>query len=210
MLESLTKQTGSCVALDDCYTACFFFNKDFYLRYRPRFRSVEFERSQYADFLKKHHLFDHSATFYLYICHVNHLGWHVLKNSSEASPRSFCDIYGGVIFHLRAAVVLSFLDFHNATKGKNAVIKLRRLAIGGINLLGWHFSTFSMRQWIRKIFSTYCPSFERWIEGQRFKSAKEEMESFKEKFIKNPDAYLFKLQNAKVVNNAIERQRCDH
>ncbi len=213
--EALTDQTGSCVALDYYYTACFFFTKDFYLRFRPKFSiaAEALELAHYVEFMKKYKIINHSGSSYLYICYTNHLSWHVLKNSSGESSLKCGDIFGGLIFHLRSAVALS-LDSRTVKENNPDKIKSRKLAITWMTFLGRHLSTYTIRKWIRKNLphSPFC-LLEKWLIGQRelinimeMESCRAEIESVKTKFIEDPEAYFFKLQNSlEVASNAIQR-----
>ena len=211
-LKSLTDQTGSCVALDICYTACFFFERDFYLRHRPKFDiSIELSKQfKYVRFTNKYKLIDHSATPYLYTCYINHLDWHILKSSSGESLR-FGDVFGGLIFHFRSAVSLT-LDCRIAKKGVGE-IKFRKKVVAWITFLGKHLSTYGMREWIRKsAFYFFFRFLEKWLAGQRewidlgeMRAAKAELGVFKAKFIENPESYLLQFQNSAGRSDAIQR-----
>jgi hypothetical protein len=97
----LIEKSGSFVALDWSYTACLFFSREFYLQYRPTFRS---NREDLGDFpVERNGLVFHSGIHFFYLCFEHGLCYHILKSSLERSPTDFADLFGGIIFHLRSA-----------------------------------------------------------------------------------------------------------
>lgn len=204
-LKDLTDQMDSCVALEYYYTACFFFSKEFYARFRPKFNgeATILKSSDYKKFMDEFKIINHSGSYFLFICYINDLGWFILEKSSAELSSKFGDIFGGLVFHLRSAVALS-QDFEIAQGGDRSMIKFRRWIIDGLTFLGRHLSTYKMREWIRKkLPDSPLAVFDHWCVGQRelvaileAQSDRVEMEFVKAKLIENAEAYLFELQHS--------------
>ena len=163
-LKAIADQTGACIAADDCFTACLFFSREFYLRYRPTFRLAHGtpEESQYLEFVKKWEFIPHSGASYLYICHVNRLSWHLLKKTSNGSFKAGCegqgilqsplpnvhfgDVFGGILCHLGGAV-RQLSELPHANLGKRS-LQLRKLAIGAALYIFQHLSSRRVRKWM--------------------------------------------------------------
>jgi hypothetical protein len=98
------------------YTACLFFQRDFYLKYRPTFFVPEDERSseKYMIFSKKFEHIPHAGAGYFFKAHSEALSWYPLAeaNKDTASHSYICNIYDDLIFHLGAIWTYSEYEIH--------------------------------------------------------------------------------------------------
>lgn len=102
------KLTGPCVlaTIDDAFTACLFFTREFYLNHRPPFLLSEEERATpaYQAYHRQypHHL-PHSGIGFLYkVFTTEGLSWHLLDSADNR-------IFGGMLYHF-GSVVLQKID----------------------------------------------------------------------------------------------------
>lgn len=90
------------------YTACLFFKRDFYLKYRPSFFLSEAERAspKFKQFCEEFGPLVHSGIGYLFRAYREGLSWHPLTESNKGNARYvfFSSIYDDCIFHLGPAV----------------------------------------------------------------------------------------------------------
>jgi hypothetical protein len=86
------------------YTACLFFQRDFYLKYRPTFFVPEDERSseKYKIFCKKFEHIPHAGAGYLFKAYSEGLSWYPLRESNKGNAHYgyICSIYDDLVFHL--------------------------------------------------------------------------------------------------------------
>ncbi len=89
------------------YTACLFFQRDFYLRYQPALRLSEAELSseKYREFCKKFDHIPHAGVGYFFKAYSEGLYWHPLLESNKGNAHFvfISSIYDDLIFHLNAA-----------------------------------------------------------------------------------------------------------
>jgi hypothetical protein len=89
------------------YTACLFFQRDFYLKYRPAFRLSEAELSseKYKEFCKEFNHIPHAGIGYFFKAYSEGLSWHPLLESNKGNAHFVfvSSIYDDLIFHLNAA-----------------------------------------------------------------------------------------------------------
>ena len=89
------------------YTACLFFQRDFYLKYQPTFRLSEAELSseKYREFCKKFDHIPHAGVGYFFKAYSEGLDWHPLLESNKGNAHFvfISSIYDDLIFHLNAA-----------------------------------------------------------------------------------------------------------
>ncbi len=89
------------------YTACLFFNRDFYLKHRPAFRlsAVDLSSQRYREFCKKFDHIPHAGVGYFFKAYSEGLSWHPLLESNKGNAHFvfISTIYDDVIFHLNAA-----------------------------------------------------------------------------------------------------------
>jgi hypothetical protein len=126
-LKALTDQTSTCVVLEEAYTACLFFPKEFYLSHQPTFATIQNDPS-YLEFLKEYSLVNHSGTPFMFKSFTNKRPWHVLY---ESSSHNFGKIYGGLIFHLGGAIRFSSksLPKDQSFLNKNFTARIKRWLI---------------------------------------------------------------------------------
>jgi len=89
------------------YTACLFFQRDFYLKYQPAFRLSERDLSseQYRKFCKKFDHITHAGVGYFFKAYSEGLSWHSLMESNRGNAHFvfISSIYDDLVFHLNAA-----------------------------------------------------------------------------------------------------------
>jgi len=89
------------------YTACLFFQRDFYLNYRPAFRLSEAELSseKYKKFCKEFPHIPHAGVGYFFKAYSEGLLWHSMPETNKGNARFvfISSIYDDLIFHLNAA-----------------------------------------------------------------------------------------------------------
>jgi len=105
-----SKLTESCIFAIPYYgnyTACLFFERDFYLKYRPTFSlsPEEFSSKQYIQFCKKFEHIPHAGFGFIYKAYLENLSWFPLTESKKKSAQFVfhSNIYNDIIFHLNAA-----------------------------------------------------------------------------------------------------------
>ena len=101
------------------YTACLFFQRDFYLKYRPTFFIPEDERSseKYKMFCKKFEHIPHAGAGYLFKAYSEGLSWYPLRESNKGNVHYgyICSIYDDLIFHLGAVWTYSEYEIRKNT-----------------------------------------------------------------------------------------------
>lgn len=101
------------------YTACLFFQRDFYLKYRPAFFIPEDERSseKYRMFCKRFEHIPHAGAGYLFKAYSEELPWYPLRESNKGNVHYgyFCSIYEDLIFHLGAVWTYSQHKIHQSS-----------------------------------------------------------------------------------------------
>jgi hypothetical protein len=89
------------------YTACLFFHRDFYLKYRPTFElsDVELSSVKYHLFCKQVKHIPHAGFGYFFKAYSEGLSWYPLKesNKGDAGYVFLCSLYDDFIFHLGTA-----------------------------------------------------------------------------------------------------------
>jgi hypothetical protein len=89
------------------YTACLFFQRDFYFKYRPKFRLSENELSSepYRRFCKAFPHIPHAGIGYFFKAHLEGLSWHPLLETNRGNSKFIfiSSIYDDLIFHLNGA-----------------------------------------------------------------------------------------------------------
>ncbi len=89
------------------YTASLFFQRDFYLKYRPAFRLSEADLSseKYKEFCKKFNHIPHAGVGYFFKAYSEGFSWHPLLESNKGNARFvfISSIYDDLIFHLNTA-----------------------------------------------------------------------------------------------------------
>jgi len=89
------------------YTACLFFQRDFYLNYRPAFRLSEVDlcSEKYKKFCRKFDHIPHAGVGYFFKAYSEGLSWHPLLESNKGNAHFIfmTSIYDDLVFHLNAA-----------------------------------------------------------------------------------------------------------
>jgi hypothetical protein len=89
------------------YTACLFFQRDFYLKYQPTLRLSEAELSsgKYREFCKKFDHIPHAGVGYFFKAYSEGFSWHSLLESNKGNAHFvfISSIYDDLVFHLNAA-----------------------------------------------------------------------------------------------------------
>ena len=89
------------------YTACLFFQRDFYLKYQPTFLLTEDQRAsmKYKQFCKGFGHIPHSGIGYIFRAYSEGVSWYPLAESNKGDARFgfFNIIYEDLFFHLGAA-----------------------------------------------------------------------------------------------------------
>jgi hypothetical protein len=101
------------------YTACLFFRRDFYLKYRPTFLIPEDERSseKYKNFCKTFEHIPHAGAGYLFKAYSEGLSWYPLQESNKGNAHYgyICSVYDDLVFHLGAVWSYSEHEIHKNT-----------------------------------------------------------------------------------------------
>ncbi len=109
------------------YTACLFFQRDFYLKYRPTFELSETELSseKYKRFCKEFKHIPHIGFGYFFKAFSEGLSWYPLVESNQGNARFIflTTVYEDSIFHLGTA---TFSDYR--PPGHISLIGLRKWA----------------------------------------------------------------------------------
>jgi hypothetical protein len=105
------KLSDACVftTIDRINTACLFFHRDFYLRYRPKLRLSVEERAtgQYKQYIEECDPLQHSGIGYGFKAYQEGLSWHYLKLTARLDEANvFGLVHGDMVFHLGGATVL--------------------------------------------------------------------------------------------------------
>jgi hypothetical protein len=190
-LSAITAQSNGCIAAERIFTACLFFSKDFYERYRPTYKSTE---PQYLEFVKKHRFFDHSGTPYLYTCHVKNLPWHLLKNITQKPMTDFGVLCGGLVFHFSAAIRLSPGRGLIEEKPLGKIRSMILISIQAARRI--HF--------LRKMWSSICsllpkrlsPLLKKWLTDQANSGEVAEKERFRFRLMNHSKSCLFETTSS--------------
>lgn len=105
-LAGMLSDTCVFATCEDIQTACLFFERGFYLRYRPAFLLSEGDRAdpRFERYLEQHHPEVHSGIGYGFTSYVNGLSWHYLRETTHGGQRVYGAVFGDMIFHLHGAV----------------------------------------------------------------------------------------------------------
>ena len=95
-------------------TACLFFHRDFYLKYRPTFLLSDEELSSpaYRRYRQEFNHLPDSGVGYGFKLYTEGLSWHPLSKSSEGRS-VFGGVYGDLIFHLGGAAWFDLYRYKN-------------------------------------------------------------------------------------------------
>lgn len=98
----------SCVlaTIDRISTACLFFHRDFYLRYRPSFllSPAVTGGAEYQRYIDEYEPFQHSGIGYGFTAYRNNKLWYYLKDTTRIDYPVAGGVYDDIIFHLGGAV----------------------------------------------------------------------------------------------------------
>ena len=118
----------SCVlaTTPDEYTACLFFNREFYLTYRPTFFPSKAERStvEFKKFVEEFAPIVHSGVGYLFKANSEERSWHLLRRS-ENTQEATNKIYGNLIFHFGGAARMEATSATSPNAARTQSIPLR-------------------------------------------------------------------------------------
>jgi hypothetical protein len=94
------------VTLDRVNTACLFFHRDFYCRYRPVFWMSTQERSNplYRRLVSERRILEHSGVGYAFRAYEHGLSWCYLKKVTPGEMDEVGQVFDGTIFHLKGAI----------------------------------------------------------------------------------------------------------
>ena len=94
------------------YTACLFFQRDFYLKYQPAFElsEVELSSAKYYQFCKDFKHIPHAGFGYFFKAYSEGLSWYPLTESNKGDSGFvfLCSIYDDLIFHLGTATFAEY------------------------------------------------------------------------------------------------------
>jgi hypothetical protein len=192
-LEAIANRSGTCIAAEKTYTACLFFSKDFYFRYRPTFCSAD-KLSAYLEFVKKYKLVNHSGTPYLYTCYANHLDYHILKEMPRDRISRFGILCGGLIFHFEEAIRFSPGRGLREERSPGKVRSIMPLSIQFLRKIPLLRATWL---WICKNLPKTISSFlKRWLANQVAVGEIAETEFFKLRLIEKSKSGFFEVENS--------------
>lgn len=184
--ELAAKLTGSCVfaTLEGINTACLFFNRNFYLKYCPKFLVSETDHAskEYWQFQKTYDVDPQSGVGFAFKAYLQGLGWYYLKESINEKDKS--GIYDNRYFHLGSIVYLEE-QHYKATSinvGPKFILFTERI-------INWSKLIIprKIREYLRKYFRIPIDNY---VDKPRIKSAKAMLQSRKEKLLADPEAYL--------------------
>jgi hypothetical protein len=171
-LAAMTDRTGGCVIADRYYTACLFFPREFYLRYRPTFQQLG---DHYRAYVKQYDLIAHSGAPYLYVCHINKVECEIL----ETSKLRFGELYGGMVFHFTGGVRLSRGQVKGGGPGKAQAFLLT-----SFEYLRRHPLLHPVLRWMRKqLPGKVSHAMEEWLIRKDFLRQVIKQESLRTEFI---------------------------
>ena len=106
--ELAGKLSSSCAlaTIDRINTACLFFDREFYLRYRPSFllSTAETESAGYRKYIDEFDPYQHSGIGYGFTAYRNGKSWYYLKDTTGIDYTVAGRVYDDTIFHLGGAV----------------------------------------------------------------------------------------------------------
>jgi len=106
--ELAGRLSESCLlaTIDRINTACLFFHRDFYLRYRPSFFLSPEEREDvvYRKYIDEYDPLQHSGIGYGFTAYRNGKSWYYLKDTTKVDYTGAGRVYDDIIFHLVSAV----------------------------------------------------------------------------------------------------------
>ncbi len=110
-------------------TACLFFHRDFYLKYRPTFLLSDKELSSpaYKQYRRKFNHLPDSGVGYGFKLYTEGLSWYPLRKSSKGHS-VFGGIYGDLIFHLGGAAWFDLYRYRTFYKDETSANALRKSA----------------------------------------------------------------------------------
>lgn len=183
-LEELSSQVaGNAFATVDRgpYTACLFFERDFYLNHHPHFllSDAEYSSEAYKKFAKRHEHVLHSGVGYLYRAFVDGLTWRELGESRLND--AFGVVYDGMIFHLHGNARLGDIRSQNILNKPRVARALRKTRVLARAVVP--------RQARRVLWDNF---------GDSFSSLdKPAMALAKQQLFRNPDAYFARVRCGK-------------
>ncbi|MDV2503590.1 MAG: hypothetical protein RX318_06530 [bacterium] len=178
-------------------TACLFFNKDFYLNYRPTFLPSREDLStrEYQLYLEKCGQEIHSGSGYVFKASLHGLSWHPMQRTNKReNHHRLGSIYDDLVFHLGAAARRdkSFLEDGQWIKK----VKSRNVIRNTLFKLGSVLLSQKAKHRARAI----IPKQLIWFFEPRQRLVDENIEIFesiKRQLIEDPEAYLNYLRTGK-------------
>lgn len=193
-MELASKLIDSCsfVTLEGINTACLFFHRDFYLKYKPTYLITDDIRSgkEYWQFQKKFDIDPHSGSGFAFRAYQKGLFWHCLKKSIRGKEKM--QIFGNMILHLVGIVHVGAVDTH-VGKRKWQGMAIER-AIGFLKLV----IPRKAREYLR---NNFLISFFGYVDGPRIDLEKSALQKRKEKLLSDPEGYINSLLNKNIHNN---------
>ncbi len=185
--ELAVKLTGSYsfITLEGIHTACLFFHRDFYLKYKPSFLIPDDKRSgkEYWQFQKIYDVNPHSGVGFAFSAYLNGLTWYCLKESVKDKEKA--KTYDDMIFHLEGVVHLEDVNIKNKNTTKSGLF-FNKL-VDFLKL----FVPRKTREYLRKM---NFLSLNNYIDEPRIRLEKEILQKRKHKLLADPELYLNNLK----------------
>ncbi len=173
-------------------TACLFFERSFYLRYRPTFLLSESDRvdPRFASYLERHNPIVHSGIGYGFASYVNGLSWHYLPNTTRGDERVYGAVFDDIVFHLHGAVRLGVKGWSKIDDSyRSSFLRALRL----LRSAGEALCPPTLRKSLRARFPTLTEHC--WDRPWEY-AAWRRMERIRRELLEDPDAYLRLLRGA--------------
>lgn len=186
--ELLGRLDDKCVfvTLAGINTACLFFRRDFYLRYKPRFLIAEevHQSKKYWQFQKTNDFVPQSGVGFAFKAYQEGLAWYCLTELRHRKRGT--GIFDNKIFHLGSHFYLGEKNFRTSVNEK----KIAHLAD---RMIAWAKLIIprESREFLRAHFETPINCY---IDSHRLQLAKALLKNRKEKLLADPEAYLNNLR----------------
>lgn len=193
-LADRINDTCAFVSIEPINTCILFFERDFYVRFQPRFllSPEELGSSLFKAYADRCDPYLHSGSGYGYKAYTEGLSWHALPTTSITGEDDAGQVFGDLIFHLRRATYRGrerpASPFSDGTMRK--LVNLWRIASR------WSKAIIPRKLWYRipwpaKNFRDSLDSFAEKSEHERIKA---EMDLVKKRLYQDPEKYLQQLR----------------
>lgn len=182
--ELAGRLSSSCVlaTINRINTACLFFQRDFYVRYRPSFllSPDETETREYRKYIAECDPCEHSGIGYAFMAYQEGKSWHYLRDTTVINYHFAGRIYDDIIFHLGGAVRIG--EPYAQASGLLQSPNLGRFMRGAV-AVARSLTPRPVRSFLIKHFGS---SIERVVDQPQFALQAQQIQRFRE----DPETYL--------------------